>query len=261
MSKDSSKKDLHPGRKKTTGWGPIAAIIVTVCTFFGAQLITGLLISLYGDVRGLSGAQLQSLIDSSASWRFGLNLLIQANLLVLVWLFLRSRSISWLDLGLKRPKPSHILYAVPIFILYLLSLFIALTVIDKFIPGIDLEQKQQIGFSTAAHGKDLVLIFLSLVMLTPIIEEIIMRGFLYGGLKNGMSKLRAALITSVIFGIPHLQLDSGEKPLWTAAIGTFILSMFLVWLRERTGNIWAGIAVHMFKNGLAFISLFILHAS
>lgn len=250
MSKDSSK------------WGPVSAVVVTVGTFFAAQLMTGLAVGVYGDVRGLSVEQLQSLLDDSPGWRFAQNLLFQASLLVLLWLFLQKRDIRWSDLGLKKPKLSNIFYAVPVFILYLLSLFIVLAVANQFIPGIDLNQKQQIGFDTYAYGKDLVLIFISLVILTPVIEEIIMRGFLYGGLRNGLPKVYAALITSVLFGAAHLQLGSGgDSPLWTAAIGTFMLSMALIWLRERTGNIWAGVVVHMLKNGLAFVAIFILHLS
>jgi membrane protease YdiL (CAAX protease family) len=34
--------------------------------------------------------------------------------------------------------------------------------------------------------------------------------------------------------------------------------MVLIWLREQTGNIYAGMIVHGLKNLLAFLSLFIL---
>jgi membrane protease YdiL (CAAX protease family) len=61
-----------------------------------------------------------------------------------------------------------------------------------------------------------------------------------------------------VFGLPHLAQGGDAGPLWIAFIDTFILSMVLVWLREQTGNLWAGIVLHAIKNGIAFVSLFIL---
>ena len=46
--------------------------------------------------------------------------------------------------------------------------------------------------------------------------------------------------------------------LWIGALDTFILSLFLVFLREATGNLWAGITLHATKNLVAFITLFII---
>lgn len=262
--KPTPESEIEPKsrRHKVTGWGPLAAIAVTIGSFFAAQLLAGLLIGLYGVFRGMSEAQLEDLVYDSAGGRFALNLLFQGSILFLIWLFLRKRGIALHDLGIRKPKAGNFLLALPVFVAYLFFLAAVLMIAGRLIPGIDLDQKQEIGFDTAAYGKDLILIFIALVVLTPIVEEIVMRGFLYGGLKNGLPKLQAALITSLIFGIAHLQLgSSADSPLWTAAIGTFLLSMALVWLRERTGNIWSGVAVHMMKNGLAFASIFVFHLS
>lgn len=254
----NTKNTLNSSREKLTGWGPVSAILVTVGTFFGAQVLAGIFIGVYGSIKGLSNEQIQTQLHDSIAWWFASHAIIQVGLLFLLWIFLRARNISWPDLGIRNPSIKGLFYAVPVFVLYLMSLFVAISAIDAIAPNIDVQQKQQLGFDTIAYGNDLLLIFIGLVILTPIVEEIVMRGFLYGGLKNGMPKIHAAIITSIIFAIAHLQLGSGAPPLWVAAIHTFILSMALVWLRERTGTIWAGVLVHMMKNGLAFISIFIL---
>jgi hypothetical protein len=59
----------------------------------------------------------------------------------------------------------------------------------------------------------------------------------------------AIIITSLLFGAVHGQ--------WNVAIDVFVLSLVLCSLREVTGNIWAGVLLHMLKNGLAFYLLFI----
>ena len=147
-------------------------------------------------------------------------------------------------------------YAVPAFFGYLGLLMVGFGFVSILFPGINFDQKQQIGFESS-HGVALFLVFISLVILPAIVEEILVRGFLYTGLRQKFNRLASALLVSAIFGIAHLQLGSGEPPLYSAAIDTFILSIVLVWLREKSGSIWAGVLVHMSKNGLAFLSLFV----
>ena len=60
----------------------------------------------------------------------------------------------------------------------------------------------------------------------------------------------AALIVSIIFGALHGQ--------WNVAIDTFILSMVACYLREATGTIWPGVVIHMTKNAVAFVLLFVV---
>src|SRR5262249_37045858 len=108
------------------------------------------------------------------------------------------------------------------------------------------------------HGSALWLVFISLVILPPITEEIMIRGFLFTGLRSKLSLIKAGLITSVLFAIPHLQPGSGQPLLWMAGVDTFILSLILVYLREKTGSLAASIGVHAIKNFVAFLALFVV---
>ena len=141
---------------------------------------------------------------------------------------------------------------------YFVTLLIAVTIIGGTLTHIDLDQKQQIGFDAASGFGPLALVFISLVLLPPLVEEVLIRGFLYGGLRNKLRPLQAALIASLLFAAAHLQFGSGEPLLWIAAIDTFILSLFLIRLREQTGSLWAGMGTHFIKNLLAFVALFIV---
>lgn len=116
-----------------------------------------------------------------------------------------------------------------------------------------LGQEQVIGFAKYGNSMmDLIFIFVALVVIPPVCEEIVLRGFLFGKLSKKM-KFRggfwiAALVTSLLFAVAHGQ--------WNVGIDTFILSMVLCWVRQETGSIWTGIFVHMLKNGLAFLLLY-----
>ncbi len=211
---------------------------------------------LYFTLQGKNTEDAVQAITNSVTTQFLFVLIIEVVSLVALYVFVRHRSISLSQLGLKKPTDSNLLLALPVFVVYFIILIILFAVLRPILPGLDFEQEQQIGFSSA-QGISLILVFASLVILPSIVEEILVRGFLYGGFKKTFNARTAAVLASLIFGVAHLQLGSGEPPLWVAAIDTFVLSIVLIWLREKTGNIWSGVLVHMMKNSLAFLSIFV----
>ena len=161
-------------------------------------------------------------------------------------------------IGLKKPKLKHILFGVVAAVPYYGIYIIMVGIISLIIPALNVSQTQEIGFSSVHGFLPLILALISLVIIPPLAEEIATRGFLYTGLRRWMPKIVAAVVVSVVFGAAHLAEGGAAGPLWIGAIDTFILSLVLVFLREKTGNLWAGITLHAIKNGIAFISLFII---
>ncbi|MGH9351096.1 MAG: lysostaphin resistance A-like protein, partial [Terriglobia bacterium] len=86
----------------------------------------------------------------------------------------------------------------------------------------------------------------------PLGEETLVRGYLYSGLRKYWRFWPALLFTSLLFGAAHLEFGAGGPLVWAAAIDTFLLSVVLCYLRERTGALYAGILVHMLNNLIAF---------
>jgi len=150
-----------------------------------------------------------------------------------------TRLPSWMDIGLA---PAG-------FIVYFLSSALLVYIVGLIVPNFNLTQAQQIGFSNLSHYYEYVLAFATLVVIAPLSEEILFRGYLYGKLRGKMPLWMAMLLTSALFGLVHGQ--------WNVALDVFALSMVLCSLREITGNIWAGVLLHMLKNSLAFYILFI----
>jgi membrane protease YdiL (CAAX protease family) len=124
----------------------------------------------------------------------------------------------------------------------------AVTVMEKLLPSVDWEEAQNVGYDVLVSGKDYLLAFIALVVIAPICEEILFRGWLYGKLRGRMKALPAILLTSLMFGIVHLQ--------WNVGVTVFVMSVFMCIMRELTGAIYSGIILHMIKNGLAFYLLF-----
>lgn len=246
--------------------GPFSALVVTIFSYIGAYgaaiLSLGVGIGLVAELVRRDFEDVAKEFERSVFGQFSTAFVIYASMLGLVYLFMRYRKISFSSIGLNRlPKWKDLGYAVIVGIVYGLVLGMLLAVIENTVPGIDLEQEQQLGFDMMTQGPALILIFAALVILPPLVEEIIMRGFLYTGLRQKLKIPAAAVITSLVFAVAHLQIGSDAPPLYVAAIDTFVLSMFLIWLRERTGSLWSGIILHGLKNGLAFTLLFIVGIS
>jgi membrane protease YdiL (CAAX protease family) len=99
------------------------------------------------------------------------------------------------------------------------------------------------------------LAFFTLVVLAPVAEETLFRGYLFGKLKHSVPVWAAALITSVLFGLVHVAFSA--QPDWPLALDTFVLSLMLCTLRQVSGSLWASMLLHMIKNGVAFYILFL----
>jgi len=248
--------DKIPIKRQTAFWDPIQTIILTISVYLSSQIVASLLILTLPLAVGMSQVSLEGWLDGAVG-QFVFILLIEGLVMLMLWGLLHLKKSSFTDIGLAWPRLKDLGLAVIGFGVYFL-LYLIIAVVAKLIfPDLNFEQEQQVGFDTARANWELILVFFSLVIMPPLVEEILARGFLYTGLKTKLPIWSATIITSAMFAIAHLQFGSGAPLLWVAAIDTFTLSLVLIYLREKTGNLGASIALHMLKNGLAFMLLFI----
>lgn len=243
-------------KDKPAFWAPIQTLFLTVAVYLSSQVAASFIILTVPLLFGVTNASLEQWLDGSVG-QFFFILLVEGAVLLLLWRLLRVKKRSFKDIGMIRPKFGDLGMAVMGFGIYFL-LYVVIAVLAKAIfPSINFEQEQQVGFETARANWELILVFFSLVIMPPVVEEILARGFLYTGLKTKWPKWLAVIVTSAMFAIAHLQFGSGAPLLWVAAIDTFILSLVLIYLREKTGSLGAPIALHMLKNFIAFMLLFV----
>jgi membrane protease YdiL (CAAX protease family) len=231
------------------------ALVVTVVVFFVGQFLGSLLVGLIPLIKGWNVNEASHWFNENVWAAFLTVAFIELATLMLLRFFMRRRQISFAGLGINRPNLTHLGYTLLGFGLYFVLYISVLIVALKLIPGLNLEQEQQLGFSAATTGNALILVFISLVILPPLVEEIVMRGFLFTGLRTELKFSTAMLITSALFALAHLPAGKGGL-LWVGAIDTFMLSLVLCYLREKTGSLWPSIGVHAIKNSIAFIVLF-----
>ena len=88
---------------------------------------------------------------------------------------------------------------------------------------------------------------LLIVIAAPISEEVCFRGFLFGGLREKLPRVAAALLSGVIFGGLHALTGVSAVP--PLIVFGFILAL----LYEKTGSIVPGILLHMLNNSVALL--------
>jgi hypothetical protein len=229
----------------TLGWGSKLSIFVSIAAYFFSQLILIIpvvIIALFN-----RGQDVQNIINNNVLLNLSLASISSATIIFVLWYFLKRRGRGFKDLGFKKFKKTDFLWLTIGVAMYFVAVAVVLT-IASFIPGFNENQSQDVGYQ-GVHGLGLILAFVGLVVLPPFAEEVLFRGFLYRGLASRWPKVISALIASLLFAVVHFQ--------WNVGLDVFVLSLVLIFLLEKTKNLWVCILAHALKNGVAFLVLFV----
>lgn len=236
----------------------VLALIIVLIASVLTQGVVALIITFVPHIAGGREIAVSSWLGTSPVANFLVVLLFESmSVGVIVWFAMYRRVSFWELSGLRKPRPGDLSYAALGFLIYFVAFAVVLFVAQHLF-SINTTDRQVLGFDTNVKGGGRILAFITLVVLPPFAEEIVFRGFFYGVLRaNNMRIAFAILTTSLLFGSLHL-FGGRSSLLWLAFLDTTVLSLMLCTLRELRGSIWAGIGVHMIKNCLVFINLFII---
>lgn len=157
----------------------------------------------------------------------------------------------WMDLALS----------VPAFVVANIAAVVLTAIAVSMFPDvIDLQQEQVLPFSTTMLGTSwhYFFAFVVMVVLAPIAEEVLFRGYLQGKIRAVMPAWVTIVVVGLVFGFAHLYAGPDQPLQWAVTLKTVSLGVILALLRESTGAIWSSVFVHMLNNGLAFYVLFFM---
>lgn len=235
----------------------IVALAGTALIFVLPQFLMALALALSVVAFNLDQAAASDWLGGAVG-NFTVSLFVYGLMPLIMWLIIRRYRESWRDYGVRKsPLFQAITYAAVGIMVYYVTLVVTLAIMSG-LGLIDTNQEQDIGFSRDTSGPLLVFVFLGLVALPAIVEELLFRGFLFTRLRKALSFVWTTVVVSVVFGVLHLQLGGGSAPLWSVMIDTAILSIVLCYVREKTGSIWTGVLIHGLKNSIAFVALFLI---
>lgn len=172
---------------------------------------------------------------------------LYAMMLITLGAFLLARGVSPVRaFGLRPPTPAA-------------ALGLALVAFAGTYPAVLVSQQLVEVFGVSVSDGDEVVQFLRgslsasgwatvallAVVVAPVTEEVIFRGFLYGVLRRPFGAMAAMGATALLFAAVH-----GNLP---AVPAYFLLAVGLTLAYERTGSLWTPILMHAIFNGISLV--------
>jgi uncharacterized protein len=228
----------RPPRPESTLWKPWMAWAALVAAFGGA-LMGALIIGAIGSAAGSSFRHPSPAVNISATIVQDLSFIGAA----LLFANISARPLPE-QFGLR---PTRFWPAVG-WMAAAFAAFYVFTLIWVAILGVspdDTKLPDELGVKDSTYA--LLAVAFLVAVVAPMAEEFFFRGFFYGALRNWRGPWPAALLTGLVFGAIHI---GSAEAAFLLPLGFFGFSLCL--LRERTGSLYPGIALHCLNNSLAF---------
>jgi membrane protease YdiL (CAAX protease family) len=148
-----------------------------------------------------------------------------------------------LYLGFNLPKRGEIVFAaLCVLAIDLLFDFSLYATGRDLVPSFQLE-----AYQTAKDGGSLAAMILAIVVVAPIGEEAVFRGFLYRGLVRPGHEILAVVAIALAWALLHVQYD------WLGMLQIFALGLILGWFRWASGSTTLTVIMHVLINLEAMI--------
>jgi membrane protease YdiL (CAAX protease family) len=159
---------------------------------------------------------------------------------------------SWLGLRWKRWPWVFLIAPGAVMVIWLLSGLLYEIGYMDWMESLGAEKMQETVklLQESTNPQALALMAFAAVVAAPLCEEIVFRGYLYPVAKRFSGQWVAALSSSLLFACAHGSLS--------ALLPLFLFGIVLVYIYEKTGSLWAPVAVHFCFNSATVIAQFIM---
>lgn len=165
--------------------------------------------------------------------------------IVLSFLILRARNP--LDLfGLRGVGFTHNLSAACVGLLAAMPAVYFIHSLCLLLLGADAEPQPLLQFLAQNSSlQDRLLLIVTALVLAPVAEELIFRGYVFGVLRRYTGRWWAMVVSALVFSAIHAHIPS--------LAGLFVLAVALTLVYEGTGSLWAPILMHSLFNGITVV--------
>lgn len=137
-------------------------------------------------------------------------------------------------------------YLIILFPMFFITTYLFYTGFITLFPLNDIVLKEALG-ARLNDGSSLKGLIFLIVIIAPVVEEILFRGFLLRGFTARYGAKWAILLSAILFSLIHM--NPAQMP------NTFILGLVLGAIMLRTGNILIPILYHILNNSIPAIGL------
>jgi hypothetical protein len=250
-----SENENKPVTPKQSGFPSLWISIGWIGMYFGLQILFGLVAVVITMVRDpqLMGMLMSGKITSESAFlrQLGVPMFISVLLsglvtLAILWWHLKEDTRQE-KIGLFAASRLSLLKTIGLCI----ALMVGVTLLGEayaryVVPG----QELQAGVNQLIEGVPKtafthILLFVTIAVIAPVLEEVLFRGYLQTSLMHHMKPWLAILLASAIFGAVHLQ--PFAFPMLTA------LGAVFGYLYYITGSLKVNIILHVINNGIAYL--------
>jgi len=229
------------------------AVIIALPGVIAAYLVPTLVVlALHqaGVVRALSGRGWTAI---SPYYSFATTICFYGVLLAIVLVFAsRHGGGAWAQLGLRRFALWVAILMPPFALILQLLTGLLSALLSPLLGGLKNPQGCDIS---RAFGADPYLAVISIAVIAPVVEEIVFRGFIYGGLRQRWGVTVSILVSSLGFALAHSLSVGGSILLLGPSL--FLAGVALAFVYERSRSLLPGIVLHASFNLIAVIAIFV----
>ena len=211
-------------------WRVISPVVIHFAIYFIVIAVAAMILS-----RSNSALTLDDLMGN----HFALITII-ALLLSLVVNYLYFRRDYAIQSDYLKKNPFHLLWVFLIGVLmsHGLSILLSILPLDNLIGSYEAVENEVFSASW-------IFVVIRAVIVTPVVEELIFRGLVFRRMKEYTSFWPAAIVSSILFGVYHMNLIQG--------IYAFLFGIIICILYDRYGHLAAAVLVHFGANLLSVI--------
>lgn len=211
-------------------WRTIGPVVIHFAIYFMVIYLTALIFA-------KSGSQLS--LDDYMGNHFALITIVALLIsFALNYYFYRHDYVRPSDYLKKNPLHLLWVFLIGLLMSHALSILLSLLPLDNLVGSYQKVENEIFGASW-------IFVVIRAVIVTPVVEELIFRGLVFRRMKEYTSFWPAAIVSSLLFGLYHMNLIQG--------IYAFLFGLILCLLYDRYANLAAAIMVHFGANLLSVI--------
>ena len=229
-------------------WGP-GEIALSIAVLLGLFLVPALIVAVQlassGALEGVQGQAVEA--EISPELLIFSTIFLQVGTLGLVY-FLGPRryGLSMAALGFaSMPLGRAAAWALGTLAVSLLIGYVYVAVIEAVSPDLlPPTLAEQLGLDDDASSMTLFFVFITVVLLAPLSEEVFHRGFVFAGLASRWGVWSAIVASAALFALAHAT--------FAVIVPAFLSGLLFAWVFWRTGSIWPVMVAHVVQNFAAF---------
>lgn len=243
-----SSRSLDPDLRVPWGW---LDLLLLVIVYVGATAIATILLAILLASRGIAFGALERSPRALGFFVLANQLSVYVAVFLYLWVQTRFRFKApfWSTLGWHKVEPSR--WPRPVAWLGFVALGLVLSASIQLV-SVAFPPKTKLPIEALMQNRQAALALMAMsVLLAPVVEETIFRGFLYPVLARSFGVFAGIIVTGTIFGLLHAEQLWGG---WAQIALLVLVGIIFTWVRAAKRTVVASYLLHVSYNFLIVLT-------